>query len=190
MSLKQTSPVSRLSIMVSIMVMLVVASPVTSKLSLLSNPEPFSLVGSGNVYQYSLANNVDFTEAKYPITITSEGLGADSAFTFKNSIFEVATSAQFKELRSMFIANHNDLVISGYDKDAKSAQAEFVECGSQTYDDQIECKAKVVTLDAKITPDSALEAVRFDDRSNMYVTAWRSASTNKLFIYLQATGIK
>lgn len=179
---------SKLLLLASAVAILLIAAPANAKIGKYTdNIDPFTFTGTGNNYQYPLNTVFDFSEAKYPITIKADGLGTKPGYTYKDTAQVITGKSGFANLESLFIVNHNNLIISGFKKDPQHTFVDMIQCQSPKTITDFECNVESIKFDkATIGVDHKLEATRFDERAGLYVTAWRNAKTQKLVLYLMA----
>lgn len=169
-------------------IVLLLVSPSTCKISkYVSDIDPFTFTGKGNNYQFRLDKYFNLLEAKYPINIEVSGLDTKDSkvgYTYQRQAYKLEAGSNFQKLQSLYIVNHNNLIVAGSVANPTDKFIDEIACGSPKAVDALECHKFTFKLPlAQVSVDHNLEATRFDERSGLYVLAFRNAKTNELVLY-------
>lgn len=174
----------RQSLVLTILLLVFAAPALTKVTSYTDTLDPFTFTGTGNNYQYRLDAAFDFTEAKYPITIDADGLGDKAGYTYQTVAQTIKTDTSFETLNSMFMIDHNNLIVTGSKPNPEHIFIEVIQCGSPESIDKFGCETNYIQLPKTIVSgDFVVEASRFDQRSGLYIVALRNPKTNKVVLF-------
>ena len=156
-----------------------------------SNLPPYTFAGTGNSYQIYLSRYIDFTSAKYPLTISAPGLGDKPGYTYLDSFYsaDLDKSSTYTSLKTVLMLDHNNFLVSGDVSGAANPSFDVVYCGSPK-GLNLGCEAQKIVMDkstVELGTSYTLEDARFDPRSGVFITAWRDFTAKKLVLYIADT---